>query len=230
MYVDLVRCNYNPLKWVNRRIEGIKRGKAKDYPEITVVSKDRIKTSYGIFYDSNSCNLDILRQVENEYRYDDIRSDDVLMDIGANVGMFSLKLRDKLSHIYAVEPLFFEELDKNIKMNGAWFRTHIITYGLGNEDQEITFDGKTQFIKCKTLSQLFKLAEVPITFLKLDCEGGEWCIKPEELKGIRRIEAEVHNFDGRNPQDFVNMLIECGFRVVSEVQSDGMTMVHAYRN
>jgi len=27
---------------------------------------------------------------------------------------------------------------------------------------------------------------------------GEWYIQPHELQGIRRIEAEVHNFDGKH--------------------------------
>jgi hypothetical protein len=29
-------------------------------------------------------------------------------------------------------------------------------------------------------------------FLKCDCEGGEWQIRPGDLAGIRRIEMELH--------------------------------------
>jgi len=40
------------------------------------------------------------------------------------------------------------------------------------------------------------------TFLKVDCEGGEWFIESEELRGIRRIEMELHRMGdyGKFPQ------------------------------
>lgn len=228
IYVDLIQCNYNPIKWLCHRIKGLKNNKIYKYPEIQFEG-DKVKTIDNTLYDVNSCNLDILHQVDTEYKYDDIRPDDILMDIGANVGMFCLRLRDKVAQVYAVEPLFFEELNKNVVLNNARNKVWIIPCGLGAGYQEVTFGSVTRFIECKTLTQLFELMDDQITFLKLDCEGGEWCIKPEELKDIRRIEAEVHNFNGHDPLDFVNMLVECRFKVMSEIQTDGMMMVHAYR-
>lgn len=228
IYIDFVRCNYNPIKWLARRIEGLKNGKVDLYTDVKIIG-DVVKTVDGTLFDIKSCDLDILHQVNTEYKYDDIRPDDIVMDIGANVGMFSLKVKDMVEHIYAVEPLYFEELNKNIRLNHCWQKVHIFTYGLGVENIEVSFGSKRAHIQCRTLSDMFELIPLSVTFLKIDCEGGEWCIKPEELKGIRRIEAEIHNFDGKNPQDFVDMLKGCGFDVLSEVQSDGMTMVHAYK-
>jgi hypothetical protein len=46
----------------------------------------------------------------------------------------------------------------------------------------------------------------------MDCEGGEWFINPGELRGFRRIECEIHNFDKRHPFSiFESLLKDAGF-------------------
>ena len=42
-----------------------------------------------------------------------------------------------------------------------------------------------------TLRQIIGMAG-GCDFLKCDCEGGEWLMRPEDLGGIRRIEMELH--------------------------------------
>lgn len=65
-----------------------------------------------------NCNI-ILEQVETEYSYEDLRPSDILLDIGANIGVFSLKVRNRVRKVFAVEPLFIEELQQNINLNNA---------------------------------------------------------------------------------------------------------------
>jgi len=70
-----------------------------------------------------------------------------------------------------------------------------------------------------------------VDFLKMDCEGAEWFIEPEELKGIRRIEAEVHldRKKRKTADDFVcNKL--CDYQVLAEKRRDAspkVMLVHA---
>ena len=49
-------------------------------------------------------------------------------------------------------------------------------------------------------------------FLKINCEGAEWGIKPEELKGIRRIEMMVH-IKRNNINNMVSMLYQLGYKM-----------------
>jgi 2-polyprenyl-3-methyl-5-hydroxy-6-metoxy-1,4-benzoquinol methylase len=49
-------------------------------------------------------------QVRGDYRFDDIREDDIVIDIGANIGAFSIPASRVSKHVYAVEPITVEEL------------------------------------------------------------------------------------------------------------------------
>jgi hypothetical protein len=59
--------------------------------------------------------------------------------------------------------------------------------------------------------------------LKCDCEGAEWCITLPEIMNIRRIETEIHNFDGKhNFKDFENLLISSGFDYNKRMMGNNM--------
>lgn len=153
-------------------------------------------------------------QAINEYDYSDIRETDIVLDIGACVGGFSLEVHKKVDHIYSIEPLFTDELCENIRLNHAK-NIAVFEYALGKSDttQEISFVGKTRDMWCKSLSELICLCGGHVDILKLDCEGGEWCIEPHELEGIRRIEAEIHSFNGERTEDFTDMLLSLDYDV-----------------
>ena len=66
--------------------------------------------------------------------------------------------------------------------------------------------------------------------IKLDAEGAEWCIKPEELKGIRRIEAEIHKTKEHECHEFLTTLHEAGFKYQAEyIHDEYLMIVHAAR-
>ncbi len=49
-----------------------------------------------------------------EYRFDDIQKDDLVIDIGANVGGFCIRAARRSDHVLAVEPVLAEALRENI--------------------------------------------------------------------------------------------------------------------
>jgi len=125
-----------------------------------------------------------------EYRYDDIRPDDIVIDIGANVGAFCLRAAKLSGRVLAVEPVTWEILEENIRLNQA--RVKVIRGALGDGNPgQVTWDGITATVPTYTLRQIVSMAG-GCDFLKCDCEGGEWLIRPEDLAGIRRIEMELH--------------------------------------
>jgi hypothetical protein len=125
-----------------------------------------------------------------EYWFDDIRSDDRVVDIGANVGAFCLRAAQLSSRILAVEPVTTDLLKANIRLNAA--DVTVVEGALGDGSlQEICWD------ECRVLSPTYPLQRLiqmagGCDFLKCDCEGGEWKIRPGDLAGIRRIEMELH--------------------------------------
>ena len=90
--------------------------------------------------------------------------------------------------------------------------------------------GKSRTVKTKTLSEIKKICG-GCDFLKIDCEGCEWNIKPEELKGIRRIEMEVHKV-GFPFSMMEERLSKAGFSYEVENQPEGnigLWLIHARR-
>jgi FkbM family methyltransferase len=127
-----------------------------------------------------------------EYRFDDIRKDDIVIDIGANVGAFAIRAARLSRHVVAVEPLTCDILEENIRLNGVEAEVHIIRGALGDgTPAEIQWDGWAASVQTFTLRDLIVLAGGG-DFLKCDCEGAEWEIDPHALAGVRRIEMELH--------------------------------------
>jgi FkbM family methyltransferase len=125
-----------------------------------------------------------------EYRFSDIRHDDRVLDIGANAGAFCIRAARMSRMVTAVEPVTSRILAENIRLNQADIR--IIEGGLGIGIFEmITWDDQSAQVQTYTLGTLISMAG-GCDFLKCDCEGAEWQIRPRDLDGIRRIEMELH--------------------------------------
>lgn len=126
----------------------------------------------------------------SEYRFDDIRPADRVLDIGANVGGFCIRAARISGHVTAVEPVTTPLLLENIRANNV--SVQVITGALGSgKPAEITWDG------CRVVSPTYPLRDLirmggGCDFLKCDCEGAEWSINPRELRDVRRIEMEIH--------------------------------------
>ncbi len=126
----------------------------------------------------------------SEYRFDDIRPGDRVLDIGANVGGFCIRAARLGGRVTAVEPVTTTLLRENIRANNV--PVQVIAGGLGDGNQkEICWDD------CRVVSPTYPLRDL-ITmsggcdFMKCDCEGAEWLINPPDLGPVRRIEMEIH--------------------------------------
>lgn len=173
--------------------------------------------------------LNSIEQVETEYDLSDIRKTDVVLDIGACIGGFTLPVSMKCKHVYAIEPIFNNILQKNVELNNINNVT-VMNIGLGKPDDLAFFGNIKKNIQMYSLDQIIDLCGGHIDFLKIDCEGGEWSILPSSLKNIRRIEAEIHHFTERGMPDisvFENLLKEANFDYRIEKRNNRMNGVHA---
>jgi FkbM family methyltransferase len=167
----------------------------------------------------------------------------VFVDIGANIGYYSLlaaTLIGQAGKVYAFEPepKNYATLLKNIKMNGY---TNIITVQkavsnrngvaklfIGVNDPvlyRIRDSGEKKDmieVGLVTLDDFFKDKERKIDIIKIDVEGAELSV----LRGMPRILAEnkdviiLAEFDpdnlrssGTNPDDVLKKLVEHGFKI-----------------
>src|SRR5512136_2593164 len=85
-----------------------------------------------------------------EYRFDDIRPEDIVVDIGANVGAFCIRAARVSDHVFAVEPVACEVLKENIRLNRS--RVTLIEGALGDgRPGEISWDRTTVTVPTYTL-------------------------------------------------------------------------------
>ncbi|MBD3340591.1 MAG: FkbM family methyltransferase [Candidatus Lokiarchaeota archaeon] len=98
-----------------------------------------------IYYIDELTALDVYREIFKEniyFKHDiEIKNGDIVFDVGANIGLFSLYIADLVSdlNIYAFEPV--EPIFKILKANVADLSCNITTYniGLSKKDETIEF-------------------------------------------------------------------------------------------
>lgn len=175
--------------------------------------------------------FDTIESANKDYKLSDIKPDDIVLDIGACIGGFAIPASKRCKNLYAVEPLFSEQLKQNIILNDIKNIT-IINEALGTGELDLKFCGRRRKINTISLSEIIKLCGGHIDFLKMDCEGGEYFIKSNELKNIRRIEMELHpNVKPDGAMQFEDVLKLAGFEYEIEHAFDNpiALAIHARR-
>ena len=158
---------------------------------------------------------------------------DVVIDIGANVGIVSIYLAKKFPNIriysYEAHPHTYSNFLKNIELNNVKniIPHNLAVYSKDNDVLGITLDivntgssscyknGEghiTENINTISLDTIIKNNNIEsISYLKIDCEGAEFDIlKPSELIQIipvQQIGIEIHSFMKSHGKD-VNSLVD----------------------
>ena len=144
-----------------------------------------------------------------------IGRDDLVVDIGANVGVFTVLAAERTRNkVYAFEPHpeNFKYLRENIALNGL---TNVVAHEAGVTDvsgtQMLGLSGtggwhsiaanleQSVSVRSMTLAEIIDRHAIErIDFLKLDCEGSEGAIlsslAPEDWGRIKKIALEFHDW------------------------------------
>jgi FkbM family methyltransferase len=149
----------------------------------------------------------------------------VIVDIGANFGMFS-KLCSILfpeADIYAYEP--HPEAVSWLQQNAAGTRIRVLPFAVGGTSGMVKLDTACDStnasvkddgdfpVECVAGSDL--AAGHQIDFLKMDCEGHEWAIlrDPSLLKRTKEFRLAYH-LHGRSVEELKRLIEAAGHRVV----------------
>jgi FkbM family methyltransferase len=155
----------------------------------------------------------------------------VIIDIGANIGMFSsfARLMFPRASITAYEPnpAAFSVLKQNVKELGIV----LCDVAVGREDGVASFDlgeattlgklSRTGNFRVKVLGTSHLADGAEIDILKLDCEGGEWDILTDEnlLKRTKMIVLEYHLTE-QIPLNHLKNLLRAGGHTVVRLRED----------
>jgi FkbM family methyltransferase len=198
-----------------------------------------MKPLKGIFYRDwdNDHVGDILKEIFWERLYFPLvedKKDLTIVDVGANIGMFTLWMYPFSKKIYSVEPsaVHLETLRKMIEFNGL-DRVEVIPVALSNKDGTADFyhnenttafsltpgKGEKETVKTVTIGNLTKDIE-HVDILKVDVEGAEGTLFShpsfdEVAKKTDQIIVEYHNWCGITPALLMNTVRDRGYNVVT---------------
>jgi FkbM family methyltransferase len=159
------------------------------------------KDRYGNFFFSNFRDRvlelerkDVWEQRESEFILANLKESDVFIDVGANIGYFSLLASTITPHVYSIEPVpgTFKILEKNVSFNNRHNSIKTINIGLGDKAESLKilneFGPKNRLVAngdsnkystvdvpVKTLDQVVEeLGIKTVDFIKVDIEGFEY--------------------------------------------------------
>lgn len=182
----------------------------------------------------------------------------IVVDIGANIGLFSLLAASTSPDItvYAFEPApdSFALLQKNITANGC-INIHPYQYAVSGTtcEMELYLDAAslgdsmiqewvgedsivgTERVECISLDDLFARCGLKsCDYLKIDCEGSEFDLlfsaSGETLNKVRTIAVEYHEHRGRKASDLAQLLKTHGFRTLEKRSCPNSGMLYALRS
>lgn len=187
-------------------------------------------------------DIDIIREVilHDEYDLESIGQNDVVVDVGAQIGSFALMAADRARCVYAFEPVphNYSQLEKNVaasRLDNVKIFDKAVTATDGkttiflsadNEGAHSIYDERgNPSVEVGTISlENIVKRYGQISLLKLDCEGSEYPIildtSRECFKHIDKIILELHYTPQIKRQygkhDVIDSLKSHGFSVVVE--------------
>ncbi|HMQ79585.1 MAG TPA: FkbM family methyltransferase [Ignavibacteria bacterium] len=179
--------------------------------------------------------------VDEDYKFGENSNEQInILDIGANVGYFSLYISKKFPNakIFSFEPFpdTFVRLNEHFSGNNV---KNVTPFNLAVSD----FDGKSKFYSfewtgCNTMIdgefdesqsrvtevdcvKFEKLKELTgangFDYAKIDCEGSEYPMllnsSDESIKAVRKYIIEVHNSDKYSKEDLMKRFSSLGYNI-----------------
>ncbi len=210
------------------------------------------------FKDADFMFYEIFRNGDYDYTPCKIEENDIVLDIGANIGIFTkYAIAKGASEIYAFEPI--KENYELLVKNNDWDNVEIFNSGISNEvkkekfyidstsgghtiinkDLNNTRTNQTQDIQCYSLDYLFEKDIIPhnINFAKIDAEGAEIKIfegiSNANLIKIEKFAIEWHDFlfDDKSLLDnLINRFIKLNYKFHIDKTSNDLMILHFWKD
>jgi FkbM family methyltransferase len=218
-------------RWFHEYFTGLNDGSSDRY---------RMRCGIELYVRHNRSDFHMIDEIWAYRKYDyfgyRVSPGDIVVDIGANIGTFSLYAAKVCgaARVISFEPFLdnFRLLTKNVEQNqlpsvacvneavagSRGSRTlRLSSMDAGSHSLVTSPSGRTVEVNCCTLDDVFTRFSLPrIDYLKVDCEGAEYEILESatcRLQQIGRISMETHTTSTRRAEDLAMLLRRHGFAV-----------------
>lgn len=154
-----------------------------------------------------------------------LKRGDTVVDLGCNVGVFTLIAAKTANHVTAVDALsqFLAELENNLRINNCLDKVSIqlalvgSSTGVFSEEKQLQTSPYYGEAPCRlSMNQICRSYRLErIDFLKVDIEGSEFdlfSLNNEWLERVRTIAMEIHQHFGET-DSITELLRRFGFQV-----------------
>ncbi|NON61515.1 FkbM family methyltransferase [Acidianus sp. RZ1] len=128
-----------------------------------------------------------------EWDFLHVKEKDIVVDAGASVGDFTLKVAEKARKVIAIEPnpVYLDYLKKNVKENGLEDKVVIMPYAIYERSEKVKFkvggtgskvgEGEVEVIGMP-FDEIIRIAgETNVDVIKMDIEGAESFVVNSEI-------------------------------------------------
>jgi hypothetical protein len=158
--------------------------------------EDLVMEYKGVKFYPDLLNYPRMFEAWDRYNINGIKIDDTILDVGANIGSFTLPAAQRCKKVIAVEPIFPRGLRNNSVLNNLESKIEVLEYAIGDTTRKkVEVDCqeyKGFFIPISPLD-LYEMGSFDV--IRLDCGGWEKTFSPEEFQP-RQWEVEFHDWGG----------------------------------
>jgi FkbM family methyltransferase len=213
-----------------------------EIPNSLVINGDRKTVSLPQDYGVKVAFVEIL--LDDCYGLDDLSKPILnILDIGANVGLFSIAARNRFPQavIHAYEPN--PQLEKYLQIQAKSAGFDYFMEAVGLEDGKVTLDFYEDSVQ--TRSRVTEVGKIPqvafrktierfggsVDLAKIDCEGAEWQLFQDQdnWQSVQNLSLEYHLWPDHKHEEIQQVIQNLGFQIKKQIPIENYGLILASR-
>lgn len=166
-----------------------------------------------------------------------------ILDVGANVGLFSIAARNKFpqSVIHAYEPNPYLEKHLQIQAENVGFDYFMEAVGL--EEGKVSLEFHEDSVQTRsTVNQAGAITQVAfrqtierlggsVDLAKVDCEGAEWLLFQDKANWqlVQNLSLEYHLWPDHKHEEVKQVIEDLGFKIKKQIPIENYGLIIAHR-